>query len=259
MSDTKTEEEPKRKEPEKKGLHGWKAATAVFGCGTLAAFGLFGVIVGVLSMVLSTASSGIQSSNSESNPVPTPGEPQASIEPGDLDLCSRNLPSAPQVSLMRVGAEDNYEDSTDDENRIVSDSCDWELRADYGTVNPWNLSYSYRAVISSAQGDRQSDASVEYDAVIDELGEDFDSVVSEGDAGFADRSYYVYGESSPGVSGYTLLAQTRSAIYEIKLEGESDSIESGALIPELPMQKEAGKIVRVSEIEFDIWIPGADD
>lgn len=256
MSDTTAEEKSKPREPAKKGLHGWKAALAVFGCGTLAAFGVFGVIVGVLSMFINAASSGIQDSGTQNNPLQTPGEPQASIEPGDLDLCSRNLPSSTQLSLVRVGSEENYEDVDDGEGRRVTDRCEWEVRADYSTTESWSLIYTYEAVISSPGEGRLAAATAEYDEAIAGLGEEFEWIESQGEAEFADRSYYVYGETSSGMSGYTLLAQTRSAVYEIKLEGKSDS---PGLVPKIPMEKEVGKLVRVSEVEFEIWIPGVDE
>ncbi|MFC9940685.1 hypothetical protein [Nocardiopsis alba] len=253
VSETTTREETKREKPAKRGLHGWKAALAVFGCGTLAAFAVFGVIVGLLSTLVSTVSSGVQGSSSTPPPIAMTGAPQESIEPGDLDLCSRNLPAAAQVSLLPAeGGEDNYEDRVVDGERRVSDSCVWELRSEYDATESWSLDYSYDAVISSEGSDRIDVASSDYDRAVESLDSDFFGVENQGDSRFADRSYFVHGDISPGVTGYVLLLQTRSAVYKIKIEGAGE-------IPELPMEKEAEKLVRVSEIEFGIWIPGADE
>ncbi|USY21305.1 hypothetical protein NE857_06705 [Nocardiopsis exhalans] len=256
--DTK-EADSKRKEPAKKGLHGWKAALAVFGCGTLAAFSVFGVIVGVLSLFISTASSGIPGADQQERPVEMIGEPQASIEPGDLDLCSRNLVSASQVQLERTDSGDSYSDSVNEDERRIKDSCEWLMVSDYSGAERWNLTYSYEAVIKTPGGDRVNVASQEFDAASGELGSDFVRIEDQGEAGFAERSNFVYGEIEPGVSGYVLLAQTRSAVYEIQMKANSDSLEEGALVPMPSMRREAEKLVRISDVEFNLWIPGKDN
>lgn len=258
MADTE-EKDAKRGKPAKKGLHGWKAALTVFGCGTFAAFGVFGVIVGVLGLVINTAATGVSGGAREESPVEMIGEPQASIDPGDLDLCSRNLTSAPQLNLTRIDAEDEYSDSEVDGERRVRDSCEWEMVSEYNATQRWNLVYSYDAVIDSSEGDRIAAASQDFEDALDGIGSEFVRVEEQGVAGFADRSEFVYGEVRPGVSGYVLLAQTRSAVYEIRLEAEADSTQEGALVPLIPMQKEAEKLVRISAIEFELWIPGKDD
>ncbi|MBQ1083551.1 MULTISPECIES: hypothetical protein [unclassified Nocardiopsis] len=253
------ETDSKRGKPAKKGLHGWKAALAVFGCGTLAAFGVFGVIVGVLSLIIGTAATGVSESTKGESPIEMIGEPQASIDPGDLDLCSRNLSSSPQVNLTRSDSAEEYTDSVENGERRVRDRCEWKMVSEYNATQRWDLIYSYNAVIDSPEGDRVAVASAEFDDAVGGLGSDFDRVEDRGEAGFADRSEFVYGEVRPGVSGYVLLAQTRSAVYEIRLEAEGDSAEGDVLVPLIPMQKEAEKLVRISVIEFELWIPGRDD
>jgi hypothetical protein len=242
----------------KKGLHGWRAAAAVFGCGTLAAFGVFGILIGILSTLFNITSDGV---GAEENPAGTSaeivGEPQASIEPGDLDLCSRNLNASSEINLMRVGTEENYSDTAESGERRISDRCQWELIPDYNSAQNWNLEYSYEAVIESDEGGRIDVASDEYDSRVSELEGEFHSVESRGESDLADRSYFVYGEISPGVTGYVTLAQTRSAVYEMRIEAESDST-NGELVPEVPMYREIAKLVRISEVEFQVWIPGTD-
>ena len=58
---TETDEKPEEKKPAKKGLHGWKAALAVFGCGSLAAFGIFGVLMFIATTFMNTLASGVDS------------------------------------------------------------------------------------------------------------------------------------------------------------------------------------------------------
>ncbi|MGW8528558.1 hypothetical protein [Nocardiopsis sp. NPDC055824] len=244
--------------PAKQGLHGWRAAAAVFGCGSLAAFGVFGVLIGLFSMFFNFTSAGIQGTSETSNPsAEHVGEPQASIEPGDLDLCGRNLDSSSQLSLMRTGSEENYADTVAAGERRISDHCEWEMIPDYNSTQNWSLGYSYDAVIDSSDGLRVDVASTEFDGRVDVLGDDFLSIESQGEADLADRSYFVYGEIATGVTGYVLLAQTRSAVYEIRIEAEGDAA-SGVLVPENAMYREASKLVSVSDVEFKVWIPGTD-
>ncbi|MEU0489019.1 hypothetical protein ABZ249_07305 [Nocardiopsis sp. NPDC006139] len=244
--------------PKKQGLHGWKAALAVFGCGTLAAFGVFGVLVGIAGAFLDLTSSGIGSEPGDaSTSAELIGEPQASIEPGDIDLCSKNLEASSNLSLARIDGGGNYEDTAGADEWRISDLCQWELVPDYTVARPWELEYSYEAIVSATGESRVDVASEAYDARVEEISAGFQSVASEGPGDLADRSYFVYGEISPGVTGYTFLAQTRSAVYEIKIEAESES-ETGELVSQNAMHREVAKLVRISEIEFEIWIPGSD-
>jgi hypothetical protein len=244
--------------PRKQGLHGWKAAGAVFGCGTLAAFVVFGSLVGLIGLFFNFTATGADSQpGAAETSAEFIGEPQATIEPGDLDLCSRNLSSSSKLSLTRTDAGDNYTDTVDAEERHISDQCEWELIPDYDSAQNWTMNYKYDAVISSPGGERADIASAEFDGWLNELESEFVEIHSQGQGDLADRSYFVYGEISPGVTGYILLAQTRSAVYEIRLEASSDSA-SGELVPENAMYHEASKAVSVSEVEFKIWIPGSD-
>jgi hypothetical protein len=43
----------------------------------------------------------------------------------------------------------------------------------------------------------------------------------------------------------------------MRIEAESDST-NGELVPEVPMYREIAKLVRISEVEFQVWIPGTD-
>lgn len=252
---TETDEKPEEKKPVKKGLHGWKAALVMFGCGSLAAFSIFGVLTLLVTSIFDFTSSGVQGDEGTEGVAPEAiGEPQASIDPGDLDLCSRNLESSGSLNLTRVDTSDSFEDPGDGESRVVRDQCEWELVPDANSASSWDLVYEYEAFISDTEESRGNVASQEFDAQTESLAEDFSDISSQGEESLADRSQYVYGETSPGVTGYYLVAQTRSAIYEVKLSAESE-VEGEGSFSLQSMKHEAEKIVDVSDVEFNIWIP----
>src|SRR5699024_3230464 len=98
----KTEEKPKKKKPArpKKGLHGWKAALTVFGCGTLAAFGVFGILVGVASMFFGFSSGQESMTSPEEDPIAGIGQtaiPRDSTGTGDIDLCGKTIHQVDEV------------------------------------------------------------------------------------------------------------------------------------------------------------------
>ncbi|WP_152477060.1 hypothetical protein [Nocardiopsis salina] len=237
--------------PGKQGLHGWKAALAMFGCGSLAAFGFFGVLALLVTSFLDLTSSGVQGEGEGDAPVPEAvGEPQASIDPGDLDVCGRNLETAGSLTLTRVDSGGNFEDPGEGEERIVQDQCEWELSPDVSADSSWGLEYDYQAFISDSGGEREEVASREFEERSESLAAEFDEVSSEGEENLADGAYFVFGEVESGVHGYYLVAQTRSAVYEMKL-----TAVGGDEVTQQSMKNEADKIVDVSDIEFNIWIP----
>ncbi|GHD36033.1 hypothetical protein GCM10007147_42990 [Nocardiopsis kunsanensis] len=252
---TETDEKPEEKKPVKQGLHGWKAALAMFGCGSLAAFAVFGVLSLLVTSIFDFTSSGVQGGEEPQGIAPDEiGEPQASIDPGDLDLCSRNLESSGSLNLIRVDSGGNFEDPGYGETRVVRDQCEWELTPDVNAASMWDFEYKYKAFISDSEASRGSVASQEFDAKSERLSNDFNNVSSQGEESLADQSHYVYGEISPGVAGYYLVAQTRSAVYEIKLTADG-GVEGEEAVPVQSMRHEAKKIVDVSDVEFGIWIP----
>lgn len=260
MANTK-EADPKRKGSAKKGLHGWKAALAVFGCGTLAAFGFFGAIVGILTMFLSTVSSGI------SDPEVSTGQPGAGIgaarsglSQGQMNVCAENLDNLSSINAKRQDNGEYYVDTTDPEAvgidralRVVRDDCVWDLTPS-GSSTPWYFGFSYEAIIDAEAGeDRDEIASDRFQKLKPDLLDSFENVESENNSPFAGPSYSVYGIDEAGNSVYAALIQTRSAVYIIRLEDSSDI--SVGRVGETEFLSEARKIESFLRQGFEYWIP----
>ncbi|GHC93210.1 hypothetical protein GCM10007079_42380 [Nocardiopsis terrae] len=229
MADTR-EADPERRAPAKKGLHGWKAAGAVFGCGTLAAFGVFGAIVGILSLFLNTLSSGVGSSASGGDvSVEQTGEPIVELEPGELNLCEQDVQYSHDQADPGYVSE-NFDDPALDGNeddRVVSDQCDWEITPKGDNLfDPWYFLYSYEAVVSSSGGASQEEvASLRYDELVGELAGEVNDLRESGEVGLGDRSYFHYGMSGSEDYVYYLIGQTRSTVYVIHFEAPSENGE----------------------------------
>ena len=261
MSDTKTEEEPKRKEPKKKGLHGWKAATAVFGCGTLAAFGVFGVIVGVLSMFINAASSGFSSAGGEEQNgqliVPEQTiKSRDSLDSGALDLCGGTIPQA-EVSATRVDNGDAYEDPGEGEvPRVVVDQCTWNVIPAGGAGSPWQLDFSYAAFVASAGNTEASEeASQDYEdrvSLADSLGLE---AGSSGEAGVADESRFFHGLTEAGTTVYVVVMRSGDTVYEMDFESNSD-FPDGDLIPAGEFEYERDSLLEYIEVRLGVIGPG---
>src|SRR5699024_7871082 len=169
----KTEEKPKKKPARpKKGLHGWKAALTVFGCGTLAAFGVFGVLIGAINLFFSGISS--ESEKPDVPQVPQNASPIAELAPGELDLCGRHVMGAYMLPDLDYESG-NYSDPALDgeyEDRVVSDICSWEVQPQSGFLEPVHFTYSYESFISRPGGEGTEDAA---SSRYDELVQGFDS------------------------------------------------------------------------------------
>ncbi|MGW5879246.1 hypothetical protein ACWFMI_22135 [Nocardiopsis terrae] len=261
MADTR-EADPERRAPAKKGLHGWKAAGAVFGCGTLAAFGVFGVIVGVLSLFINSLSSGI---STEGDPGDLPGEgigaPRSSLEEGQMNVCEDNLDELTTITAMRQDSGENYVDTADPSQidldgalRVVKDECLWQITPE-GNSAPWDFYFSYEAVIDAEAGENRNDiASGRFEELKSELPgtvEDIESVV---ESPFGGDSYSVYGAGESGQSLYVALLRTRSAVYSIHFEGRGE--QAAVQVSEGIFLNEARKISNFLKKGFEYWIPG---
>ncbi|WP_143847039.1 hypothetical protein [Nocardiopsis sp. JB363] len=261
MSDTKTEEEPRSKEPAKKGLHGWKAATAVFGCGTLAAFGVFGVIVGVLSMFLNVASSGLSSAEGEeqNGQIVVPEQtikPRDSLDTGALDLCGGTIPQA-EVSATRADPGDAYEDPGEGEvPRVVVDHCIWNVIPAGGVGSPWELDFSYAAFVT---GDETAESSEEAVQDYEERVSQADSLGleagSSGEAGVADDSQFFHGLTGVGTTAYVVILRSGDTVYEMNFESNTD-FPSGDLIPAEEFEYERDSLLEYIEIRLGVVGPG---
>lgn len=248
--------------PRKQGLHGWKAAAAVFGCGTLAAFGVFGVLVGLLGIFFNATSTGLASESEASGGVPGDkiGEARSSLEEGEMNVCEDNLEYLSSVNITRQDSGEKYLDTAsgvDSEiegaDRVVQDECLWTI-VPSSNSNAWDFRFSYEAIIDAEEGKTAEEvASDRYEETKGGLSGDLAEVKSSGKGGFGNKSYYVYGPGSQGQSIYIALIQTKSAVYQIRFDGQMEG--SVAPVSENSFKNEARKIASFLGHGFEYWIP----
>lgn len=233
--------------PAKQGLHGWKAAVAVFGCGSLAAFGVFGVVVGLLSMLISSASSGISSPEERIPPSAQSAQPREELEPGALDLCSGYLPEVSDVDIETT-IESSHTDEAQEPgfdprgSRAVEGRCAFEVTPQYGTSSMWRLDFDFQAVIHDPDRDRDQVAAEVFEEKLAESSALLASVEGESDHSWADSSRSFYGESPGGVARYVVVSQTRSAVYTVVFSGDANS-ESGGVVSENDFERQSEALV----------------
>jgi hypothetical protein len=245
----------------KKGLHGWRAAAAVFGCGTLAAFGVFGVFVLVLSTFFSVTSSGLEASTEPGGgPVERIGEARSSLDTGELNVCDDNLDPLTTITTTRVDGGEDYVDTAnggdpgiEGASRVVRDDCLWTITPSGGST-PWDFQFQYEAVIDVEDGGTAEVlASVVFEERRSNLSNGLAEVENEGNSSLGQKSYSAYGTGEQGQSAYLLLVQAKSAVYVIRFE---DQIEgSVGAVPENTFRTEARKITNFLGHGFDYWIP----
>ncbi|NYH53598.1 hypothetical protein HNR06_003187 [Nocardiopsis arvandica] len=220
--------------PTKQGLHGWKAAAAVFGCGTLAAFGVFGIVVAMLGTFVSTLSSGFgDSEQSAGDSVAGSAQttsPREEFVAEKFDLCQISLPSISDVSLvLDKGTEGPVDTSIEggaptEDNLVRSDECAGVLHPTATTTTPWEFRFSYRAIIFSPDGDRDELAQADLEQWRDDAESSMSNFQEGGDLDLLDQAYYVYGSSPGGGAEYTAIARKRSAVLEFSMtSGDSNT------------------------------------
>ncbi|MFV2195966.1 hypothetical protein [Nocardiopsis sp. LOL_012] len=256
MADVK--ESPQKKQ----GLHGWKAAGAVFGCGTLAAFGVFGAFVGVVALFIDATSSGLDLSSGDfdSSSAEQIGDSRSSLGLGEMNVCDENLEFLSTVNVTRQDSGDDYVDTSvagdpgiEGASRVVRDECYWEIIPE-GGATPWNFEFKYEAIIDAEGGESaEGIAMVRFDDLRSDVNGEFDSVESEVSGGFGEDSYSVYGVGVDGESTYVALVRTRSAVYRIRFSGQGES--SVGEISENAFMNEARKITNFLGYGFQYWIP----
>lgn len=244
--------------PAKKGLHGWKAFLVVFISGTLAAFLVMGVIVGTLRLFVSTVTG-----EGEAEPPSAgggavseqTGKPHATLPPGKLDVCKRNIRSVPGLSVVRIDDDGDYHDDAlngAEGERVVRDNCDWEMLPEYASAQPWKFNFRYEAVLAVEEGELQDRASRRFDSWLEESKGQFEEIEEEGQAGISDRGYVLYGDKGEGVWSMVALVQVRSATYQVTMDGVADQ-EGG--IPRKAFDNELRKITDYLKITFGSQVP----
>lgn len=240
----------------KKGLHGWRAAVAVFGCGSLAAFAVFGVLVAFASMFLNVSSNGL--SDPPQNAGPVLGQsaiPRDAIETGAIDLCGGTIPGVDEVQATRIDEGGAYSDPGEGEApRTVTDQCSWNVFASGGPTN-LTLDFSYEAFILDENGD---DAAETAESRFTEIKEEVESSqlesVSSGEAGYADESYYVHGLTDVGSTSYIMVLRSGGTVYEMRFESDRD-FPSGDLISSSVFENEIDYLVSYIDVRLGVVGP----
>ncbi|GAA0989652.1 hypothetical protein Q7689_15215 [Nocardiopsis tropica] len=248
--------------PAKQGLHGWRAAAAVFGCGSLAAFGVFGVLVGVASLFLNFASSEVQAEpdGPSGGPAEQIGEPRSSLGEGQMNVCEDNLNHLSTITTTRQDEGENFVDTAaggdpqiEGAERVVRDDCHWTITPTSNS-SPWDFRFSYEAVIDSVEGEESEEvASLRFEEVRSRVSNDLADVETEGDAGFGETSYSFYGTGDQGQPVYIAVVQANSAVYQIRFDAQSDALVDG--VSENEFENEARKIANFLGYGFQFWIP----
>lgn len=259
MTDTK-EVDPKRKEPAKKGLHGWKAALAVFGCGTLAALGVFGVLVAILSLFVNTVSSGISGGASEAPiAVEQRGKPREELEPGGLEVCGDymamdsmsdiHIDETISISHSDPAEEPGYDQES---QRLVSGECRFTVIPQVGTTALWYFDFNFEAIVHDPVEDQDQVAAELFQQALEGASDEFAQIESHGAPAWADAAQSFYGENQVGVSQYSVVAQTRSAVYKMVFSGDPEGVENGQ-VPELDFVRQGDDLgSRLNDRFFNI-------
>ncbi|WP_285732423.1 hypothetical protein [Nocardiopsis sp. ATB16-24] len=213
--------------PRKQGLHGWKAAAAVFGCGTLAAFGTFGIVVVILGSFLSTLSSGFSDSgNDEVGSVAGAAQttsPRDEFVSDKFDLCEISLPAISGVNLLLHDKGEGPVDTSieggepSQENLVRSDECSGVLHPDASTSAPWEFRFSYRAIIFSPKGDRDEISQDDLEKWREGAESYLGSSQESGDLDFLDQAYFFYSAGADGGADYVVVTRKRSAVLEFSM------------------------------------------
>ena len=231
----KTEEKPKKKPARpKKGLHGWKAALTVFGCGTLAAFGVFGILIGMASMFLGFSSEQESMTSPEEDPISGIGQtaiPRDSTGTGDIDLCGKTIHQVDEVHAIRQDSGGEYSDPGEGEiPRSVIDECQWKIFPALDGASSVRMDFSYEAFITDEAGEEASGLAAED---FEERSSGFDSLdieeLSSGDAGLRSESHYVYGISEQGETTYALVVRSGGTVYEMIFTAGQENSGSEAI------------------------------
>jgi hypothetical protein len=212
----------------KRGLHGWKAAAAVFGCGTLAAFGVFGIVVGLLGTFLSTLSGGVDADSPPSNLAQTSTQPREEFREDIFDFCDI-ITDISAVNIALTSEVGRPEDTSieggepTDDNLVRSDQCSGIMRPAATSAEPWDFSFAYRAVIYSPEDDREDISQADLEGWREEVESSGMSISESGEISMADEAYFFYGEPPSGNgTAYTVIARKRSAVFRVDMNSPND-------------------------------------
>ncbi|MEV2276379.1 hypothetical protein AB0I72_12390 [Nocardiopsis sp. NPDC049922] len=251
MADTK---EPVRK----KGLHGWRAAAAVFGCGTVAAFGVFGAVIGIAGVFLDFTSAEEEPSADPQVPmVQQTIRPRESTGTGAIDLCGRTIPNVNEVQAIRNDSGDAYVDPGEGEiPRSVTDECQWRVTPSEKPSVTLVMDFSYESFVADENGEPAGYlADDDFEARVAEIDDLSIDVASSGDAGVTDESYYAHGIAENGTTVYAIVLRTGDTVYEMRFASTVGDASNEPLSPSV-FEYERDWMLSYIEVRLGIVGPG---
>ncbi|MFL1429316.1 MULTISPECIES: hypothetical protein [unclassified Nocardiopsis] len=248
--------------PEKQGLHGWKAALTVFGCGTLAAFGVFGVLALIAGSFLRATSAGVTDEGSQIAGVEQTGTPRDELPPGDLNVCENYLPRISDVTIKETFSSVDADDAQVDgfqagSRREVTGECSFAIQPSYGVNTAsalWEMDFSYQAIVFDANADRDGQAEQIFADEISEAEQEYAGPVEVDDHAWAEESRSFYGVGEAGENRYSVVSRTRSAVYTFAFAGDVSDVNSG-VIPKNDFKRQAEGVVQRLDTRFSLLIP----
>ncbi|MFD6098597.1 hypothetical protein ACFVWN_05000 [Nocardiopsis flavescens] len=248
--------------PEKQGLHGWKAALAVFGCGTLAAFGVFGVLALIVGLFFRTTSTGVAENADQVAGVEQTGTPREELSPGDLNVCGNYLPEISDVMIKETISSVDRDNAQEDGfqaggRREISGECSFSIQPSYGvnsTSSRWTMDFSYHVIAFDPEGDRDEQAVRSFEEAASEAGLEGAGSLEVDDHSWAEVSRSFYGENESGENRYVVVSRTRSAVYTFSFSGDRSDVNAG-VVPKNDFQRQAADVVQRMDNRFFLLIP----
>ncbi|WP_306366641.1 hypothetical protein [Nocardiopsis sp. CC223A] len=248
--------------PKKQGLHGWKAAIAVFGCGSLAAFGVFGVLALIAGSFLRATSAGVTEEEGQVAGVEQTGAPRDELPPGDLNVCENYFPLISDVTIEETLSSVDMDDAQAEgfqlgDRREVAGECSFVISPSYGINSEsarWDMNFSYQAIVFDPNVDRDEQAAQIFVSEVSEA-ERVNSGSSEvDDPSWAEESRAFYGVGEAGESRYLVILRTRSAVYTFDFAGDVSDANSG-VVPKNDFTRQAEDVVERLHNRFFLLIP----
>ncbi|WP_152447984.1 hypothetical protein [Nocardiopsis alkaliphila] len=255
MSDTTAEEKSKPREPAKKGLHGWKAALAVFGCGTLAAFGVFGVVLALLGTLVSSISQGVAPEKENSvPPVVDSVEPREEFLEDKFDLCA----IIDSISAAGLNLEPGYPEPLDkgfeggspsQGDLVRSGECSGKVLLGSAQYDPLDFYFSYRSIVFHPMDGKDDVSREDLELWKSEFEQTEINISQSGPSGFMDEAYYFYGIPGGGSgSFYHLVSRKRSSVISMHLSSPQE-------VPISAYQGAVNKFERRLDEDLNGYIP----
>lgn len=238
---------PKRKQ----GVSGWRAFLMMFGCGTMAAFLVVGVVVGGVRMLF------LPSDEEKASPQNKASrEPVTDMTPGAIDACEL-IEDYPPISLThKIGEESSPDEKNPKGNKwTVSDKCKWEFSGKDG--HNWILAFSYKSIINYGRKKERYNLAEEYfnKKSNDEL-DNFEEVTLEGrSSDNFGKDHEIFGVEKD-LQKYVLINKIKSSVYVLHISQKkgNNSSENRSLAKE-DFDGYAESVSDVVDSQFEDVVP----